>query len=100
MAEFMAIALFISICLALMSGYPVAFTLGGMALLFAGIGVVTGSFDVGRDAEPLAHMRACPYQCFIPFQAGQRGAIAGEIASEMALAGTPVQPVRRRFGEP
>ena len=47
MAEFMAIALFISICLALMSGYPVAFTLGGMALLFAGIGVVTGSFDVG-----------------------------------------------------
>ena len=47
MGEIMAILLFISICFALMSGYPVAFTLGGMALLFAGIGVVTGSFDVG-----------------------------------------------------
>lgn len=45
MAEFMAILLFISICLALMAGYPVAFTLGGMALLFAGIGVLTGTFD-------------------------------------------------------
>ncbi|PTU73105.1 TRAP transporter large permease [Pseudomonas mangrovi] len=45
MAEFMAILLFISICLALMAGYPVAFTLGGMALLFAGFGVLTGTFD-------------------------------------------------------
>ena len=47
MAEIMAITLFISICIALMSGYPVAFTLGGMALLFAGAGVLTGTFDVG-----------------------------------------------------
>ncbi len=47
MAEIMAIALFVAICIALMSGYPVAFTLGGMALLFAGVGVVTGTFDVG-----------------------------------------------------
>jgi tripartite ATP-independent transporter DctM subunit len=45
MAELMAILLFVSICLALMAGYPVAFTLGGMALLFAGIGVLTGTFD-------------------------------------------------------
>ncbi|WP_071873145.1 TRAP transporter large permease [Atopomonas hussainii] len=45
MAEFMSILLFISICVALMAGYPVAFTLGGMALLFAGIGVLTGTFD-------------------------------------------------------
>ena len=47
MAEIMAITLFVSICIALMSGYPVAFTLGGMALLFAGAGVLTGTFDVG-----------------------------------------------------
>ena len=47
MAEIMAITLFFSICIALMSGYPVAFTLGGMALLFAGAGVLTGTFDVG-----------------------------------------------------
>ena len=45
MAELMAILLFVSICLALMAGYPVAFTIGGMALLFAGIGVLTGTFD-------------------------------------------------------
>lgn len=45
MAELMAILLFVSICLALMAGYPVAFTLGGVSLLFAGIGVLTGTFD-------------------------------------------------------
>ncbi|MBU3058548.1 TRAP transporter large permease [Pseudomonas indica] len=47
MAELMAILLFVSICVALMAGYPVAFTLGGMALAFAGIGVLTGTFDAG-----------------------------------------------------
>lgn len=47
MAELMAILLFVSICLALMAGYPVAFTLGGVSLLFAGIGVATGTFDGG-----------------------------------------------------
>ena len=47
MAELMAILLFVSICLALMAGYPVAFTLGGVSLLFAGIGVLTGTFDAG-----------------------------------------------------
>src|SRR3990167_3935730 len=40
MAELMAILLFISICAALMAGYPVAFTLGGVSLLFAGIGIL------------------------------------------------------------
>ena len=47
MAELMAVLLFLSICLALMGGFPVAFTLGGMSLLFAGLGVLTGSFDGG-----------------------------------------------------
>ena len=47
MAELMVILLFASICLALMAGYPVAFTLGGVSLLFAGIGVLTGTFDAG-----------------------------------------------------
>ncbi|MFZ2289374.1 MAG: TRAP transporter large permease subunit [Halopseudomonas yangmingensis] len=45
MPELMAIALFLSLCLVLLAGYPVAFTLGGLSLLFAGIGVMTGSFD-------------------------------------------------------
>ncbi|WP_373184596.1 TRAP transporter large permease subunit [Halopseudomonas sp.] len=45
MAEFMAIALFICLCLALMLGYSVAFTLGGISLLFAGVGALMGVFD-------------------------------------------------------
>jgi|TARA_R110000796_G_scaffold4300_2_gene16648 tripartite ATP-independent transporter DctM subunit len=43
--EFMAIGLFICLCLTLMAGYPVAFTLGGLSLLFAGAGVLLGVFD-------------------------------------------------------
>lgn len=45
MPELMAIALFVCLCLALMLGYPVAFTLGGISLLFAGAGVMLGLFD-------------------------------------------------------
>lgn len=41
----MAIALFVAIGAALMAGYPVAFTLAGVALLFAAIGTLTGTFD-------------------------------------------------------
>ena len=43
--EYMAVALFICICLALMAGYPVAFTLGGMSLRFAGAGIALDLFD-------------------------------------------------------
>ncbi|MEX2131662.1 MAG: TRAP transporter large permease subunit [Pseudohongiellaceae bacterium] len=48
MAEPMAtlsLLLFVVICLALMMGYPVAFTLAGVSLLFAGLGAVLGVFD-------------------------------------------------------
>ena len=45
MAGWMALGLFAAIALALMAGFPVAFTLAGVALLFAGIGVLTGTFD-------------------------------------------------------
>jgi len=45
MAEFMALGLFAAVCLALMAGFPVAFTLAGVALIFAGIGTLLGSFD-------------------------------------------------------
>ena len=41
----MALGLFLAVGLALMAGFPVAFTLAGVALLFAGIGVLTGTFD-------------------------------------------------------
>lgn len=44
--EWMAIVMFIAVCAALMAGYPVAFTLGGMSLLFAFIGAGLGVFNL------------------------------------------------------
>ncbi len=41
----MSLALFVAVGTALMAGFPVAFTLAGVALIFAGIGVATGTFD-------------------------------------------------------
>lgn len=43
--EMIPIVLFAVICLVLMLGYPVTFTLAGCSLLFAGMGIVTGTFD-------------------------------------------------------
>lgn len=45
MPELMALLLFITVCMVLLSGYPVAFALGGTALLFSFIGILTGTFD-------------------------------------------------------
>jgi len=45
MMELMPLLLFICICLVLVAGYPVAFTLAGTSIFFAGIGVLTGTFD-------------------------------------------------------
>jgi len=42
----MALALFLVVIIVLMAGYPVAFTLGGSALLFAFLGAMTGNFDL------------------------------------------------------
>lgn len=41
----MALLLFLAVALALLAGFPVAFTLAGVALIFAAIGTLTGSFD-------------------------------------------------------
>jgi tripartite ATP-independent transporter DctM subunit len=43
--EWVAGLLFVSVILVLLAGFPVAFTLGGTALLFAGLGVLGGSFN-------------------------------------------------------
>ena len=43
--EWVALLLFLSVVLVLLAGFPVAFTLGGTALLFAGIGILTGDFN-------------------------------------------------------
>jgi tripartite ATP-independent transporter DctM subunit len=45
--EYLAIYLFLAVCLMLMLGYPVAFTLAGTALAFATGGVLFGVFDAG-----------------------------------------------------
>ena len=45
MAGWMALGLFVGIAIALMGGFPVAFTLAGVALIFAGIGALMGVFD-------------------------------------------------------
>ncbi len=45
MMEMIPLLLFIAVCLVLMCGYPVAFSLAGTSLAFAAIGMVTGTFD-------------------------------------------------------
>ncbi|MCB1836530.1 MAG: TRAP transporter large permease subunit [Alcanivoracaceae bacterium] len=43
--ELMPILFFFATCIALMAGYPVALTLSGVAILFALLGMATGTFD-------------------------------------------------------
>src|SRR5690606_1373941 len=43
--ELIPLFMFAAICIFLMFGYPVALTLGGIALVFAGAGIVGGVFD-------------------------------------------------------
>jgi tripartite ATP-independent transporter DctM subunit len=45
MSGWMSLGLFLVVGACLMAGFPVAFTLAGVALLFAGLGVLTGTFD-------------------------------------------------------
>ncbi|MEJ2405614.1 MAG: TRAP transporter large permease subunit [Candidatus Thiodiazotropha sp.] len=45
MAEFLPLLLFLCVCLVLLMGYPVAFSLGGTALVFAWLGELGGYFD-------------------------------------------------------
>ncbi len=45
MADFLPLLMFLCICLVLLLGYPVAFSLAGTALVFAWVGGMTGYFD-------------------------------------------------------
>lgn len=45
--EYISLYMFLAVCLMLMLGYPVAFTLAGTALVFAAGGVLAGLFDAG-----------------------------------------------------
>ena len=43
--EWIAGLLFVAVILVLLAGFPVAFSLGGTALIFAGLGVLGGGFN-------------------------------------------------------
>ncbi len=45
MTELIPLLLFVTVCMVLMAGYPVAFSLAGTALVFAWLGQLGGSFD-------------------------------------------------------
>lgn len=45
MLELLPLFMFLAVCAALMLGYPVAFTLAGVALWCAGLGILLGHFD-------------------------------------------------------
>jgi len=47
MVEYISLLMFLAVCLLLMFGYPVAFTLAGTALAFAAGGILAGHFDPG-----------------------------------------------------
>jgi TRAP-type mannitol/chloroaromatic compound transport system permease large subunit len=49
--------LFLAVCLVLLLGYPVAYSLAGTALIFAGVGVVTGHFEI-------AYLQTLPNRLF------------------------------------
>jgi len=43
--EWLPLSMFVAVCVVLLTGYPVAFALGGTALLFAAGGMLTGTFS-------------------------------------------------------
>jgi TRAP-type mannitol/chloroaromatic compound transport system permease large subunit len=56
-APFLDIAMILSLCVLILAGYPVAFSLAGTALLFAFLGLAFGVFDVG-------YLRPLPQRIF------------------------------------
>ena len=57
MADMIPFLMFVTVCLVLMAGYPVALSLAGTALLFAAVGSLTGHFD-------MAFLQALPNRLF------------------------------------
>jgi tripartite ATP-independent transporter DctM subunit len=57
MLELIPLIMFLTVCLVLLAGYPVAFSLAGTAIVFAAVGTFTGVFD-------LAFLQALPNRLF------------------------------------
>jgi tripartite ATP-independent transporter DctM subunit len=57
MMEYMSLLLFLAVCGVLLLGYPVAYSLAGTAIVFAGIGMFTGHFEA-------AYLHALPSRLY------------------------------------
>ena len=57
MVEFVPLLMFLATCVVLLAGYPVALSLAGTALIFAGFGMLFGHFDS-------AYLQALPNRLF------------------------------------
>jgi tripartite ATP-independent transporter DctM subunit len=57
MMEYMSLLLFLAVCGVLLLGYPVAYSLAGTAIVFAGIGMLTGHFEA-------AYLHALPSRLY------------------------------------
>ena len=55
--EYISLLMFLAVCLVLLLGYPVAYSLAGTALIFAGIGAFFGVFDT-------SYLQAIPSRLF------------------------------------
>jgi tripartite ATP-independent transporter DctM subunit len=55
--EYLSLLMFLAVCLVLLLGYPVAYSLAGTALIFAGVGALFGVFDT-------SYLQAVPSRLF------------------------------------
>ncbi|MBU2878679.1 MULTISPECIES: TRAP transporter large permease [Aliiglaciecola] len=55
--EYLSLIMFLVVCFTLLLGYPVAYTLAGTALIFAGVGALFGVFDT-------AYLQAVPSRLY------------------------------------
>jgi tripartite ATP-independent transporter DctM subunit len=55
--EYISLLMFLAVCLVLLLGYPVAYSLAGTALIFAGVGAFFGVYDT-------AYLQAVPSRLF------------------------------------
>lgn len=67
LGEVMALAMFAGVFIVLMAGFPVAFSIGGISILFAGVGSLLGAFDW-------------------PLMAGVAGRMLGAVLSDTLVA--------------
>jgi TRAP-type mannitol/chloroaromatic compound transport system permease large subunit len=89
MAEWIPFIMFLTVCLVLMAGYPVAFSLAGTALIFAFFGMLTGYFDP-------AFLQALPNRLYGIMQNGTLIAVPlfvlmGNYARKIPLSGRLTQ---------